>query len=245
MEKLKKIVDDIYEGRNIYERVPLEVRPCWGAFLLERFSDAIPTVSPISELIQTISNPQNWGDVRDVFNKIRAYGLEYSEYHPESYLALAEKIAKITYNTTLLPAPFDANSGWFIPRLALQTAFVLEKNTPNITSIIASVLFMFERQPVLRKQIQSPNEFRIYRLIDDILWKDWCPIGLNDILPRDEYQSYAAEIFQLLKSGVDHVVLANHLFEIETVTMGLSDKNMDQSTIAAKKIIACRNYLGQ
>lgn len=29
----------------------------------------------------------------------------------------------------------------------------------------------------------------LYKAIDEVLWNDWDPIGVNDIAPRDEYQS--------------------------------------------------------
>jgi hypothetical protein len=45
-----------------------------------------------------------------------------NDFRPESFLLLAETIAKVTYNASGQPAPFDFGSGWYIPSLAFQTA---------------------------------------------------------------------------------------------------------------------------
>ena len=36
-----------------------------------------------------------------------------------------------------------------------------------------------------------PHQLGLYKRIDEILWEDWDPIGVNDVEEaRDEYQSY-------------------------------------------------------
>jgi len=38
---------------------------------------------------------------------------------------------------------------------------------------------------------KEPGKSKIHKLIDEILWKDWDPIGVNDIpSARDEYQRW-------------------------------------------------------
>ena len=62
----------------------------------------------------------------------------------------------------------------------------------------------------------------IYKSIDEILWTQWDPIGVNDIEDvRDEYQSYTPTIFSMRIHGADKEAIANKLFEIETKTMGV------------------------
>ncbi len=51
--------------------------------------------------------------------------------NPESYIILAERVAKITYNESGLSAPFDHNSGWFIPILSKRTAEFFKNDTLN------------------------------------------------------------------------------------------------------------------
>lgn len=57
----------------------------------------------------------------------------------ESFLLLAENIAKVTYNASGQPAPFDADSGWYIPSLALQTARSF-KDTRLMDEVQATIL---------------------------------------------------------------------------------------------------------
>lgn len=68
----------------------------------------------------------------------------------------------------------------------------------------------------------------LYQAIDDILWYDWDPIGLNDNEKiRDEYQGYTPHIFTLKKQGADVFKIAQHLYRLEAIDMGMSgDKEL-------------------
>lgn len=52
----------------------------------------------------------------------------------------------------------------------------------------------------------SIEHIAFYKGVREILWNNWDPIGVNNIAPRDEYQSYVPEIFFLLiqKKGDNH-----------------------------------------
>ncbi|NDV56883.1 hypothetical protein [Bacteroides sp. 519] len=76
-----------------------------------------------------------------------------------------------------------------------------------------------------------------YIAIDEILWKDWDPIGVNDNENlRDEYQSYTPHVFKLKKEGADLHKIARHLYQLETVGMGMSG-NLMRCEVIAEKII--------
>lgn len=49
----------------------------------------------------------------------------------------------------------------------------------------------------------TSEQKELYTAIDEILWNDWDPIGVSDIAPRDEYQSYTPTIFSLKINGAD------------------------------------------
>ncbi|SEL09113.1 hypothetical protein [Parapedobacter koreensis] len=62
----------------------------------------------------------------------------------------------------------------------------------------------------------------LYQKIDEILWTEWDPIGVNVYEEaRDEYHSYVPQIFSLKIHGADAEVIASTLFKIETGRMGL------------------------
>ena len=71
------------------------------------------------------------------------------------------------------------------------------------------------------KLLKNEEPTNLYESIDLILWNDWDPIGINDIAPRDEYQSYTPTIFKLKTSGVDSETIAKTLHKIETETIGV------------------------
>lgn len=63
----------------------------------------------------------------------------------------------------------------------------------------------------------------LYDKIDEILWSDWDPIGINDIENiRDEYSSYVPYIVKLKLEGADIIKIANHLYQLETVSIGMT-----------------------
>lgn len=62
----------------------------------------------------------------------------------------------------------------------------------------------------------------LYNKIDEILWLEWDPIGINDMEgPRDEYCGYIPELINLKMKNVKELEISNFLFEIETINMGL------------------------
>lgn len=62
----------------------------------------------------------------------------------------------------------------------------------------------------------------LYKKIDEILWNNWDPIGVNDIEAiRNEYKSYVPYIVNLKVRGADIIKITNHLFQLESVTMGM------------------------
>jgi len=77
--------------------------------------------------------------------------------------------------------------------------------------------FVADFQSLLKKT--APKD--LYTEIDEILWNDWDPIGVNGIAPRNEYQGYTSTIFKLKTSGADKETIAKTLYEIETVTIGV------------------------
>ena len=68
----------------------------------------------------------------------------------------------------------------------------------------------------LKEKFRSKGKFlNLYQQIDQILWEDWDPIGINDDAPRDEYQGYTPIILKLVKSNSDAKKIAQKLHEIE------------------------------
>jgi hypothetical protein len=69
------------------------------------------------------------------------------------------------------------------------------------------------------------------------IWFDWDPIGVQNHAPRDEYQSYLPEIYELVKANADRTQIAKQLFEFETKHMGLTG-SMEKCLAVSDKILA-------
>ena len=68
----------------------------------------------------------------------------------------------------------------------------------------------------------TPLQRKLFKSIDEILWKDWDPLDLNGAVPKDEYQNYTPAIFKLKLMGADVDTIAHQLQEFEQNAMGLS-----------------------
>ncbi len=74
----------------------------------------------------------------------------------------------------------------------------------------------------LKQKFRSRGRYKeLYQKVDEVLWNEWDPIGINNIGPRDEYQGHTPTIFTLIKNGADKETVAQKLFEFETLNMGL------------------------
>ncbi|HKC69577.1 MAG TPA: hypothetical protein VKG26_15175 [Bacteroidia bacterium] len=78
---------------------------------------------------------------------------------------------------------------------------------------------------------------KIYKAIDEILWNDWDPIGVNNFKEaRDEYYGYVPAIFGLKIGGANKETIAEKLHEIETYRMGII-RSINYCQQIAEKII--------
>ncbi len=227
---------DIKAGAEIFNSIPIWLRPCWASLILQEFDSYNSSVpDQVFELYEIIDNENNWNEAHNQFDKIRRYALSNKNYQPFSYLHLAELIAKVTYNSVIgQVAPFDSDSGYYIPSLTVTTADyyggrpLLDETT--------NLFWLLSRFRNLKSEIKSANNFKTLCRIDKLLWKKWDPIGINHIAPRDEYQSYTPAIFKLKTSGADSDTIAKTLHKIETETMGVL-RDIDHCRQVADKIV--------
>jgi len=222
-------------GRQIFENIPDEIKPCWAGLILSRFDNYLKDIpTTIRELFSIIDDKDKWENAHEQFVKIRKFGLDNQEYQPE-YLRLAELVAKVTYNASGKSAPFDNDSGYYIASFALKAAEHFDDNRLEVE--VKSVILLFNRNKKFKKNLTAAKDFVLYKRIDDVLWFDWDPIGVNDIAPRDEYQSYVPEIFSLVKAKEDRQVIADRLLKLETEDMGMSG-TIENCLRIADKILA-------
>lgn len=232
---MNEIKTDIKIGQRIFENVPKIVRPNWAGLVLSRFDRYLEKIPvEILELYDIIDEKEKWKLAHDQFTKIRTLNLSNTDKEFELYLNLVEKVAKVTYNSSEQPAPFDADSGFAIPMLALQYCDLIDDE--HLHQEVKSTILIFQRNKGFKNSITATTDLIAYKKIDDILWIDWDPIGVNDVAPRDEYQGYVPEIFRLKKNGADRIKIAKKLLDIERNQIGMLG-TLDECLIIADKII--------
>jgi len=112
---------DIKFGQRIFESLSNDIKPVWAGLILSHFALYVKNIpAPILELYPIIDNKNRWKEAHEQFTKIRMFGLENEYYQVQSYLRLVELAAKVTYNASGQPAPFDSDSGHYIPSIALK-----------------------------------------------------------------------------------------------------------------------------
>lgn len=229
------IKTNIKIGLQIFENLPNDIRSGWAGLVLSRFDHYVKDIpTSILELYPIIDNKDLWKKAHGQFNKIRRFLLDNKNYQPEAYLLLAERVAKVTYNASGQPAPFDTDSGHYIASLALKATEQFDDNRLEEEVKSAILLFSRNKKFKFKDNLTAVKDFLLYKKIDDILWFDWDPIGINDLAPRDEYQGYVPEIFGLVKAKADRQEIANRLYKLETENMGMSGKIENCLTIADK-----------
>ena len=88
----------------------------------------------------------------------------------------------------------------------------------------------------LKQKFRNKGKYKeLYQAIDEILWTDWDPIGINEVAPSDEYQSYTPAILNLKIKGADCETITNRLHDIEINTIGVLG-NLDRCRKVAEKI---------
>ena len=78
---------------------------------------------------------------------------------------------------------------------------------------------------------------QIHSAINDILFEYWDPIGMNEALPRDEYEAYVADVYRALVNGKSEAGLVQLLTTMENERIGLR-ASLEQKTEAARRLRA-------
>jgi hypothetical protein len=92
---------------------------------------------------------------------------------------------------------------------------------------------------------RKTNEVRIKPLllqrIDEILFYEWDPIGINHNLQvRDEYAAYTGKICHLLQEGVEETALAHYLGKLANQAMGLSHVDEQRDRRVARRLFSAK-----
>ncbi len=96
-----------------------------------------------------------------------------------------------------------------------------------------------------RKQQNDRMKFRdsltgldksYYSALDDLLYDEWDPLGVNDSAPRDEYSSYAYPLYHLSRTGFSEVEIVGYLNQVSLKWFG-QEPNLELNSCIAKRVL--------
>jgi hypothetical protein len=110
-------------GELLFERLPKEFRPIWASRILKLVVGRSGVrFSPIEDILHIADHPMEWVNAHNAFSTLRTTTLDLESARDRTkeerlflcLVGLAENAAKVIYNATDPPDPFDADSGWWI-----------------------------------------------------------------------------------------------------------------------------------
>jgi hypothetical protein len=80
-----------------------------------------------------------------------------------------------------------------------------------------------------------PRHLKLYEVVDEILYRDWDPIGVADVPEaRDEYRAYLPQVFAMLLSGAGTAAIAGYLSFVRVERIGLDADDKHDLEVTSK-----------
>ncbi len=84
-------------------------------------------------------------------------------------------------------------------------------------------------------ELTTEQRTELLKRIDQILWNDWDPIGINDYGgPEDEYDDYSPEILELLIENAGTEEIAKKLLSFESEWIEVFTNDVHRLKVARK-----------
>lgn len=112
--------DSLKAGEEIYEAIAGDRRPDWAAtILLWCLERSGLRFASVERVWQAALDPRSWHEAHRLFEDVRRDTLDHQDKPSDLVLLhIAETTAKVVYNASNYPAPFDLHAGWQMgPRL--------------------------------------------------------------------------------------------------------------------------------
>ncbi len=126
--------------------IPIHEQPLWAGKVLELVARLPSVPEAVHKLAEIAQDPSSWSLARGLFSELRHRLLEIEktpakfEPHLIGVLCLAENVAKLTYNASGGPAPYDADSAYWLPQ---NVRYIIEHSEHEIdVDEVLSMLFM-------------------------------------------------------------------------------------------------------
>jgi hypothetical protein len=144
--------DALHVGHVIYELLDGPARVALAAKLLSSCCTAVPTIpTPIRDILLIAADPGRWPEAHDAFSHVRSLTLAHVPTNNDTriygaLLYVAENAAKVIYNASGRPAPFDHDAGYWLVGCAdtLTRACDSEDMAERLWSVLASSIASVE-----------------------------------------------------------------------------------------------------
>lgn len=97
--------------------------------------------------------------------------------------------------------------------------------------------YLFGHVKRFKHDLITEKDLKLYIKIDNILWFDWDPLGLNNDAPRSEYQSYTPIIFDIIKNDCSKKTIIEALLKLEMDFFGGERTTHVRRSLIANKIL--------
>lgn len=121
-------------GRTAYEAVPSRERPKWAGAILKLVASKGGSSEEIARIVRLSSREEDWKMGQEAFQAVRRLSIDNLDLGQQNsvtqlVLDIGETAAKIIYNASDEPAPFDFHAGWrMAPRLKKLTDRIGQRN---------------------------------------------------------------------------------------------------------------------
>jgi len=91
---------------------------------------------------------------------------------------------------------------------------------------------------------QRERYLTLYQLVRELLWREWDPIGVNELSSADdEYDAYVPPLVRMLLDGASDEAIARQLIDYEGNAIGLSNTgaSLNRAFEIAERLIAIRD----
>jgi hypothetical protein len=117
-------------GRRLYESIPIDERPHWAGGVLAFVVEITKTdLQELKDVLSIGNDATRWSEAHAAFDAVRKRTLMNekagrNQSIEQLVLDIGETAAKIVYNASGAPAPFDYHAGW---RLAPRVKALAER----------------------------------------------------------------------------------------------------------------------
>lgn len=99
-------------GELIVGSMPAGARPVWAATMLHHVLRYVTYTPEFDEVVDIAQHSGRWFEALDVFHRVRTLRQEATRDPVyDTVAALAENVAKVTYNASNPTVPFDSDAG--------------------------------------------------------------------------------------------------------------------------------------